>query len=77
MNVGDWVLYEAVHYGAKKRVLGKVRHVAEKWLDITCYWTDRIHDNPLYTSANLMRKYCTPITKEVADLIIYSHNEKE
>jgi hypothetical protein len=80
LNVGDWVLYEATHMNAKKKVIGQVRHVEHEivsgWLNVAVYWTDTPFDHPLYSTANLMKKYCTPITKEVADVIIKS-NEKE
>lgn len=77
MNIGSWVLYEATHMGSKKTIVGQVRWVEPNWVDTTVFWTNNSYDHLLYNTATLMRSYCTPITKEVADVIIKSNQEKE
>lgn len=77
MKVGSWVLYEATHQRSKKIIIGKVRRVEHEvvngWLNVLVYWANFPYDHPVYSTTNLMRKYCTPITKEVADVIIKSN----
>lgn len=77
MNVGDWVMYEATHQRNKERRVGKLRWVRQTWVDVTWYWVQEPSNTAVFASSTVALKYCTPLTKEVADLIIYSHNEKE
>lgn len=78
MKTGDWVMYEATHGGTKETRLGKARFVAPEWVDVTWYW---IKDTlvGLNSSTTVMRKYCTPLTEEVAQVFLTANklNEKE
>lgn len=76
MNVGDWVLYEATHQNEKEQRMGMVRAVNTKVVDVTWYWIKPPSNQVVFASSVVVRSYCTPITKEVADVIIKS-NEKE
>lgn len=71
-------MYEATHQGHKERRLGKVRWCNQAVVDATWYWVDEHADPHLpNTSTVVVRKYCTPLTKEVADVIIKSNTTKE
>jgi hypothetical protein len=77
MNVGDWVLYEATHQNTKEQRMGKVRGVNTDVIDVTWYWIKPPSNQVVFASSVVLRAYCTPITKEVADVIIFSNNDKE
>lgn len=77
MNVGDWVMYEATHQGIKEQRVGMVRWVNPYVVDATWHWFREPTNIALYASSKVLRKYCTPLTKEVVDVIIFSNNEKE
>ena len=76
MNTGDWVMYEATHRGTKERRIGMVRWLEPHWVDITWHWlSEYVYSAKLFNSSTVMRKYCTPITKEVADIMIRSSDD--
>jgi hypothetical protein len=79
MKIGDWVLYEATHQGSKEKRLGKVRWVEPTWLDVTWHWTDSVLDDPhseIFFSTTVVRKYCTVLTDEVAQIFLTANKEK-
>jgi len=79
MNIGDWVLYEATHDGVKEQRLGKVRWLEPHWVDVTWYWVDEHADPhlPNNSSTSVMRKYCTHLTNEVAQIFLTANKTKE
>lgn len=80
MNTGDWVMYEATHQGHKERRLGKVRWCNQAIVDVTWYWVCEDSDPHLPNkSSNVVRKYCTPLTEEVAQIFLTANklNTKE
>ena len=77
LNVGDWVLYEATHQNTKEQRVGMVRWVNPHVVDATWHWVRTPSNATVFASSTVVRCYCTPITKEVADVIIKSNLTKE
>lgn len=75
MNIGDWVMYEATHQGNKERRLGKARFVDPEWVDVTWYWMEDTLVG-INSATTVMRKYCTPLTNEVAQIFLTANKEK-
>lgn len=76
MNIGDWVMYEATHSGDKVVKLGKIRWVEPHWVDVAWYWSDDGFMG-LNSTTNVMRKYCTVLTNEVAQVFLTANKPKE
>jgi hypothetical protein len=80
MNTGDWVMYEATHQGHKERRLGKVRWCNQAIVDVTWYWVDSEYQDPhpkAFYSTSVVRKYCTQLTEEVAQVFLTANTTKE
>jgi hypothetical protein len=70
-------MYEATHQGDKERRLGRVRWLEPHWVDVTWYWLSEYAGSAvLFNSSSVMRKYCTPITNEVAQIFLTANKEK-
>lgn len=77
MKIADWVLYEATHQNEKVKRVGMVRWCNPHVVDATWHWSNEIGRFGNFNSSTVVRAYCTPISKEVADVIIFSNKEKE
>jgi hypothetical protein len=78
MKTGDWVMYEATHQNTKERRLGQVRWLEPHWVDITWHWLSEYANTAvLFNSSTVMRKYCTPLTEEVAQIFLTANKTKE
>jgi len=78
MNTGDWVMYEATHQGIPEKRLGKVRWCNQAIVDVAWYWVDEHADPRLPNNAStVVRKYCTVLTNEVAQVFLTANKTKE